>query len=50
MCVYSPLQKKNYTVTYTNEKQEGSTKTIYLGSGTVGEQTVANVPSEASQC
>ncbi len=44
LCVYSASTKKNYTVSYTNEKQEGSTRTIYLEEGTTGEQTVETTP------
>lgn len=45
LCVYSSTLKKNYTVTYTNETQAGSTRNIYLKSGTEGEQTVESSPS-----
>ncbi len=45
LCVYSGSAKKNYTVTYTNETQEGPTRTIYLGEGTNTEQTVVSSPT-----
>jgi Tfp pilus assembly protein PilV len=48
LCVYSGTKKKNYTVTYTNEKQEGATRHIYLEEGTTSEQTVESNP--ASPC
>ncbi len=48
LCVYSASKKTNYTVTYTNEKLEGSTRHIYLGEGNSGEQTIATNP--ASPC
>jgi Tfp pilus assembly protein PilV len=40
LCVYSAPKKKNYTVTYTNEKQEGATRKIYLEGGNTAEQAV----------
>ncbi len=40
LCVYSAPKNKNYTVTYTNEKQEGSTRKIYL------EATEAEAPEQ----
>jgi Tfp pilus assembly protein PilV len=45
LCVYSALKKTNYTVSYTNEKQEGSTRKIYLGEGNSSEQTIELNPA-----
>jgi type II secretory pathway pseudopilin PulG len=41
---------KNYTVSYTNENVTGSTRNIYLGSGTGGEQAVATVTPTTPAC
>jgi type II secretory pathway pseudopilin PulG len=40
LCVYSKPKEKNYTVTYANEKPEGSTRNIYL------EATEAEAPEQ----
>jgi type II secretory pathway pseudopilin PulG len=46
LCVYSEAKKANYTVSYANEKQAGSTRNIYLGEEkTIGEQTWEHLPS-----
>jgi type II secretory pathway pseudopilin PulG len=47
LCVYDAAKKAKYTVTYTNERPAGSTRTIYLGEGSKGEQTVVE---PASSC
>jgi hypothetical protein len=45
LCVYDKSNNTNYNVTYTNATVGGSTPTIYLGSGAVGEQTIETSPS-----
>ncbi len=47
LCVYSEAKKSRYWVTYTNETEAGSKRTIYLGEGTKGEQTME---SPVSSC
>lgn len=48
LCVYSATKKANYTVSYANERQAGSTRNVYLGEGETAEQKYESNP--ATQC